>query len=240
MRADDRRDKQELLIALAMVAVWALLCFLVLISPRMRALNRVQEQVTEKSRQLAEMKREIEDARIAGGPAPGEGRFDKFGILARNEESLFLRDLIQFCKDTRNTLNLVRRAQYTRRAPASDEEVQAQRPGGGGTAAGRQKSDEQPRPTIDRVPHTVSFSGTFLSAFYLLRRLESYRRLMTVERVDLMTDTKEGYPRLRGDITIDLYLARVPSAERGGSRVTGGGPPPGSQAGITASTGGTQ
>ena len=202
------------LVALALVVIWALLCFLVLLSPRMRRMNQISQQLVDKRQELREMQREIENARIAGGPTVGEARFDKFGILARNEEPLFLRDLIDFCKETNNTLNLVRRAAYARRAAASAEEVEQQEAGQPTTPARRGQSGGAPRPVIDRVPHSVSFSGTFLSAFYLLRKLESYRRLLTVERVDLLVDNREGYPRLNGNITIELYLARVPSLAR--------------------------
>ena len=65
-----------------------------------------------------------------------------------------------------------------------------------------------PQPKIERVPHTVNFSGTFLSSFYLLRKLEGYKRLLTVERVELSADTREGYPNVNGNISIDLYLVK--------------------------------
>jgi hypothetical protein len=209
-------------VALALVLIWALLCFLIVLSPRMRHMNQVSQQLTGRSNELREMQREIENARIAGGPAVGEARFDKFGILARNEEPLFLRDLIDFCKETNNILNLVRRSQYARRAAATQDEVAQQETGQPSTTAKGKKPGEAPRPVVDRVPHSVSFSGTFLSAFYLLRKLESYRRLLTVERVDLTVDNREGYPRLNGNITIDLYLARVPSVAGAGQQAQAG------------------
>ena len=56
--------------------------------------------------------------------------------------------------------------------------------------------------------HLDNFSGTFLSSFYLLRKLEGYKRLLTVERVELSTDTREGYPHVNGNISIDLYLVK--------------------------------
>jgi len=215
MRASDRFPRYVSFVALGMALVWALLCFLILLSPRMHRLSQVGQQLSEKSKELTAMNREIENARIAGGPVPaGEARFEKFGILARDEEQLFLRDLIDFCKETNNILNLVRRAEYARRAATTAEEVQQQEAGQPTTPAKKTKSSEAPQPVIDRVPHTVSFSGTFLSAFYLLRKLESYRRLLTVERVDVATDTREGYPRVNGNIMIELYLARVSSAAR--------------------------
>jgi hypothetical protein len=62
------------------------------------------------------------------------------------------------------------------------------------------------------VPHTVTYSGTFLSSFFLLRKLESYKRLLTVERMELATDRQAGYPRVKGTITIDLYLVQSPVA----------------------------
>ncbi len=84
----------------------------------------------------------------------------------------------------------------------------------GGRQAGKGASEssapEAPRPVIMRIPHTVSYSGSFLSSFYLLRRLESYRRLLTVERMEIGTDHQVGYPRVKGTITIDLYLVKSP------------------------------
>jgi hypothetical protein len=82
---------------------------------------------------------------------------------------------------------------------------------------------------ILRVPHTVSFSGTFVSSFYLLRKLESYRRLLTVEKMDLATDGMTGYPRINGNITIDLYLVKQPaagSAAASGQAAAAGQPTP--------------
>jgi hypothetical protein len=211
------------------VLLWAILCFVVLLSPRLREMGRVSSDLTKSSEQLSGMRREIEDAGIVGGPTVGASRFDKFGILARDEEQLFLTDLIEFCKDTDNILNLVRRAEYSQKAPASEEETQPASPGA------QPKPEQQAQATIERVPHTVTFSGTFLSAFYLLRRLESYRRLLTVERVDMVTDSRVGYPRLNGNITIDLYLARTRAPAPAGQQATPGAAPP--QAAVRQGTG---
>jgi len=224
MTKGNRSASYAPLLALGLVLIWALLCFLILLSPRMHRLEQVSQQLTQESKKLREMRREIENAGLAGGPVVGKARFEKFGILARDEEQLFLRDLIDFCKETNNVLNLVRRSEYARRAAATTEEARQQETGQPGPAATGKQKGETPQPVIDRVPHTVSFSGTFLSSFYLLRKLESYKRLLTVERVDLVTDGREGYPRLGGNITIELYLARVPSAVRAQKQGQGGAP----------------
>jgi hypothetical protein len=52
--------------------------------------------------------------------------------------------------------------------------------------------------------------------------------LLTVERVEIATDTRVGYPRVNGNITIDLYLVKNPgqpagtSAQQTGQRPTAG------------------
>jgi hypothetical protein len=56
----------------------------------------------------------------------------------------------------------------------------------------------------------VNYSGTFLSSFHLLRKLETYKRLLTVERAEIRSHTRDGYPRVNGNITIDLYLVKNP------------------------------
>jgi hypothetical protein len=194
------------LIALGTVVVWGLLCFLIVLHPRLKRLDQVNQELTRSSNELTQMRKEIEDARISGGPAEDGARFGKFGILAVGEEDLFLDDLISFCRETNNDLRLVRRSEHARRAPATTEPAAQQ--SGSQSASG---TEQPPQPVIDRVPHTVSFSGTFASAFHLLRRLELYKRLLTVERVQLSADTLRGYPRINGNITIDLYVVEAPA-----------------------------
>lgn len=208
MTPRDRIKRYAQLIAVASVLVWALLCFFLLVSPKLKHLSRVEGDLEVSSTKLAAMRKEIEDARIAGPPVVGAARFEKFGILARDEEQLFLSDLIDFCSETANTLNLVRRAESPRPAVATPEQQQ-QQSGRGGSATGAGTA-EGPRVVIERVPHTVNFSGTFLTSFYLLRRLEAYKRLLTVERMDILTDHRAGYPRVSGMISIDLYLVTSP------------------------------
>lgn len=206
MNPHDRVKRYAKLSAFAAVTVWGLLCFFVVISPRMGKLDRVETDLAAANKQLMDMRKEIENASIIGTPAPGQSRYEKFGILGADEEQLFLSDLIEFCKETGNTLNVVRRADVARPAvQKSAEEQQKSGRQGSAPAAGQSAT---PPPIIERVPHTVNFSGTFLSSFYLLRKLEAYKRLLTVERVELATDSRVGYPRLNGNVTIELYLVR--------------------------------
>jgi hypothetical protein len=204
--------------AAAAMVVWGLLCFAIAIAPRMGRLRRAEADLSEASKQLQEMRKEIENASIIGTPGPGESRYEKFGILGADEEQLFLSDLIDFCKETRNTLNVVRRADIARSATQTAEQGQRKTgptgapvtpaPTSGAGPAAQSGGSATPQPIIEKVPHTVNYSGTFLSSFYLLRRLESYKRLLTVERVEIATDTRVGYPRVNGNITIDLYLVK--------------------------------
>ena len=211
MTPRDRIKRYAQLTAAASVLVWALLCFFILVSPKLNHLDRVDGDLETSSTKLAAMRKEIEDARIAGPPVVGAARFEKFGILARDEEQLFLSDLIDFCSETGNTLNLVRRAESARPAVTTAEQGQPQSgQGQGGSATPGAGAEEAPRVVIERVPHTVSFSGTFLTSFYLLRRLEAYKRLLTVERMTILTDHRAGYPRVSGMISIDLYLVTSP------------------------------
>lgn len=205
MTPKERTKRSAQLAAIGAVVGWALICYVSLLSPRLARLERLRTETTESARQLADMRREIEDARIAGPPATGASRFEKFGILGSGEEQLFLRDLISLCRETDNTLNLVRRSEVARPA-ASGAEPEQGRPASAPAAA------ETPQPVIERVPHTVSFSGTFLSSFHLLRRLEEYKRLLTVERMDVSVNHHAGHPWVSGDITIDLYLVKAPAA----------------------------
>jgi hypothetical protein len=191
------------LAALGAVLAWAVLCFFLILSPKLSRLGLLTEQVDSAKQQLADAKREIENASIAGPPTVGASRFEKFGILGSDEEQLFLSDLIDFCTETDNTLSLVRRADVARPAARTDQSQQ-----GSGSAGSSAEADAVPQPTIEKVPHNVSYSGTFLSSFYLLRKLESYKRLLTVERMEVAADTRLGYPRVNGTITIDLYLVR--------------------------------
>jgi len=212
MNPRERIKRVGQLAALGAVVVWGLLCFLIILHPRLRKLDQVNQELTRSASELAQMRQEIEDARISGGPAEDGARFGKFGILAVGEEDLFLDDLIAFCRETDNDLRLVRRSEHAQRAPATTEPV-AQQPGSQSSSG----ADQPPQPIIERVPHTVSFSGTFTSAFQLLRRLELYKRLLTVERVQLSADTLRGHPRLNGNITIDLYVVEataLPTADQ--------------------------
>ena len=209
MTPRDRIKRYAQLVTAASVLVFAMLSFFILVSPKLKHLDRVEGDLETSSTKLAAMRKEIEDARIAGPPVVGGARFEKFGILARDEEQLFLSDLIDFCSETSNTLNLVRRAEAPRPAVTRVEPEQPQS-GRGGSGAGGTDAEEQLRVVIERVPHTVNFSGNFLTSFYLLRRLEAYKRLLTVERMDILTDHRAGYPRVSGMISIDLYLVTSP------------------------------
>jgi hypothetical protein len=213
----DRMKLYTQLAAVGAVVVWLMLCFFILVSPRLSRLGRLNEDVNSSKEQLAAMQKEIEDASIAGPPPVGASRFEKFGILANDEEQLFLSDLIDFCVETDNTLNLVRRADVARPIRRAEENQGGGARGGSGKSSGA--ASEVPQPTIERVPHNVNYSGTFLSSFYLLRKLESYKRLLTVERMEVATDNQLGYPRVNGTITIDLYLAKgsgAPIVKRAG------------------------
>jgi hypothetical protein len=226
--ARERTRRYAQIIAAGTVLVWALLCFLIILSPRLSKLHGLDQRVATSSKELADMRKEIEDAKIIGGPPVGGARFDKFGILSDDEEQIFLTDLIAFCKDTTNTLNLVRRSNYAQPIPTTPPEQRDS--GKSATTAGASPQGAQqgpPQPVILRVPHTVNFSGTFVSSFYLLRKLESYRRLLTVERMDLSTDNQSGYPRLTGNITIDLYLVKQPSAATPSAQARASGTAPG-------------
>ncbi len=214
MTPKDRIKLYAQLAALGAVLVWAVLCFFIILSPKLSRLGRLTEQVDSSKQRLADMKREIENASIAGPPPVGASRFEKFGILGSDEEQLFLSDLIDFCTETDNTLNLVRRADVAR--PALRTEQSERGNTSGGSSGSSAEAGAAPQPIIEKVPHNVSYSGTFLSSFYLLRRLESYKRLLTVERMEVAADSQLGYPRVNGTITIDLYLVKnVPSLATG-------------------------
>jgi len=234
MTSEERSKRYALIAAAAAVVVCALLCFAVVLSPKLRMLGRVNQQLGSDSKQLAEMRREIEDASIAGPAAPGKSRFEKFGILAFDEEELFLSDLIDFCAETKNTLELVRRSDVPRAAPATPEQAQPGTGQAARTAGAPAPTEKPPGPVIERVLHTVSYSGTFLSSFYLLQKLESYKRLLTVERMEMATDNRLGYPRVNGNITIDLYLVKEaggPSGQRASSGEAGPAASPGKRGG---------
>jgi len=206
MTPQDRVKRYAQLATLATILVWGMLCFFLIVSPKAHQLERTESDLSQSSKQLSDMRKEIENAGIAGTPTPGESRYEKFGILGADEEQLFLSDLIGFCKETSNTLNVVRRATTARRTTTTNPE--GQKTGGKPSSPAPGEDPNVPRPVIQKVPHTVNYSGTFLSSFYLLRKLESYKRLLTVERVEIATDTRNGYPRVNGNITIDLYLVR--------------------------------
>jgi len=222
MTPKDRIKLYAQLAALGAVLAWAVLCFFIILSPKLSRLGLLTEQVDSSKQRLADMKREIENASIAGPPPVGASRFEKFGILGSDEEQLFLSDLIDFCTETDNTLNLVRRADVARPAARTGQSQQ------GGASGGRTGSSAEaaatPQPTIEKVPHNVSYSGTFLSSFYLLRKLEAYKRLLTVERMEVAADSQLGYPRVNGTITIDLYLVKSvprPAAGQQGGMASG-------------------
>lgn len=203
MTPHDRMRRYAQLATVCTIFVCGLLCFFVLVSPRIGRLDGVDQDLADASKQLADMRKEIENAGIAGAPGPGESRYEKFGILGTDEEQLFLSDLIDFCSETTNTLNVVRRADRARSAAPRSPSPQGQKKGAG-------QDPNVPRPVIQKVPHTVNYSGTFVSSFHLLRKLETYKRLLTVERVEIAADTRDGYPRVNGNITIDLYLVKNP------------------------------
>jgi len=223
MKPQDRIRLYAQLSAAGAILVWGLLCFVIGVAPRMGELNRVDADLGKANIQLREMRKEIENASIIGQPAPGQSRYEKFGILGADEEELFLTDLIDFCKETSNTLDIVRRADVARPATlAAQNEPRKVGPTGApitpnaGSSSSQSAAGQEgagPQPVIEKVPHTVTYSGTFLSSFYLLRKLESYKRLLTVERVEVATDTHYGYPRVNGNVTIDLYLVKNPGQQ---------------------------
>jgi hypothetical protein len=245
MKPNDRIRLYAQLSAVGAVVIWGVLCFVIAVAPRMGRLNRTEADLAKANKQLVEMRKEIENASIIGQPAPGQSRYEKFGILGADEEELFLSDLIEFCKDTNNTLNLVRRADFAR--PATQEAPQKTGPTGTpvqpseGSASGQTPS-AAPQPVIERVPHTVSFTGTFMSSFLLLRKLESYKRLMTVERVEISTDSRTGWPRVVGNVTIDLFLVKNPGQPAGGAaqRTSKTGTSAGSRRGTAVPDGGSR
>jgi len=206
MTPQDRVKRYAQLATLATILVWGMLCFFLIVSPKAHQLERTESDLSQSSKQLSDMRKEIENASIAGTPTPGESRYEKFGILGADEEELFLSDLIGFCEETSNMLNVIRRATTARRTTTTNPD--AQKTGGKPSSSAPGEDPNVPRPVVQKVPHTVNYSGTFLSSFYLLRKLESYKRLLTVERVEIATDTRNGYPRVNGNITIDLYLVR--------------------------------
>jgi hypothetical protein len=209
MNPSNRIKRHVQLASLGAVLACGLLCYFILLAPKFSRMADLQEKTVAADKELAECRREIENAEIAGPPIEGISRFEKFGILAIDEEELFLSDLIDFCKETNNTLELVRRSGVAR--TVSSEPPEPQSGAGAKKASGSSSSTpEVPRPAITRVPHTVSYSGSFLSSFFLLRRLESYKRLLTVERMEIATDHEVGYPKVKGTITIDLYLVKPP------------------------------
>jgi hypothetical protein len=232
MTPKDRIKLYAQLAALGAVLAWAVLCFFIILSPKLSRLGLLTEQVDSSKQRLADMKREIENASIAGPPPVGASRFEKFGILGSDEEQLFLTDLIDFCTETDNTLNLVRRADVARPAARTEQSQQGRASGAsGGSTGSSAEAAAMPQPTIEKVPHNVSYSGTFLSSFYLLRKLESYKRLLTVERMEVAADSQLGYPRVNGTITIDLYLVKnvpLPAAGQQGE-ATSAQPAPSTQ-----------
>ena len=222
MTPESSLRKYALLGALGFGVLWALICYAAIVSPRLHGLDEVSKQLERAQKDLFEMKREIENAQLSGGPSPGGGRFDKFGILTTGEEHLFLADLIDYCKETNNTLNGVIRAQQLR--PAQETPTIASPGAGvpgqiGGPVTGPptpgqpqpQGQPGQPPPlVIYRLPVTINLLGTFRSSFDLLRRLEVYKRLLTVEKLDITTDAQKGYPNMNTSISIDLYLVKEP------------------------------
>ncbi|MCJ7822988.1 MAG: hypothetical protein MUQ26_07950 [Armatimonadetes bacterium] len=166
MTPKDRIKLYAQLAALGAVLAWVVLCFFLILSPKLSRLGRLTNQLNTSKQQLTDMKREIENVSIAGPPPVGASRFEKFGILGADEEQLFLTDLIDFCEETGNTLNLVRRADVAR--PAARTDQSQQQSASGGSATSSTDPDAPPQPPIEKVPHNVSYSGTFLSSFYLL------------------------------------------------------------------------
>ncbi len=212
MTPQERIKRYAQLVTALSILIWGLLCFFVLVSPKLHKLHRAEGELTEANKQLADMKKEIENAAITGAPAAGESRYEKFGILGADEEQLFLSDLIAFCKETNNTLNVVRRADVGRSAVVKDEQEGTKPAASSGATPAASDAATTPQPIIVKVPHIVNYAGTFLSSFYLLRKLEAYKRLLTVERVEIATDSRLGYPQVNGNITIDLYLVKNPGA----------------------------
>lgn len=213
MTPQDRIRRYGQLATGAAVLVWALLCFLLILSPRLGRLKTLTRDATEAGEKLAAMEKEIQDAKIAGGPPIEGARFDRFGILMPKQEPEFYRDVIEFCTETGNDLKVVRRAEIAQPAPST--QPQGQQPGqagaqGSGQPAAGSGQAQAPQPVIERVPHTASFSGTFLNTYYLLRKLETYKRLLTIEKVELTRDLRKGYPSINGNITIELYEVTRP------------------------------
>lgn len=149
MTPQDRIKRYAQLATLATILVWGMLCFFLIVSPKAHQLERTESELSQSSKKLAGMRKEIENASIAGTPAPGESRYEKFGILGADEEQLFLSDLIEFCKDTRNTLNVVRRATTARRTTTTTPEDQKK--GGRSSSPAPDEDPNVPRPVDDRV-----------------------------------------------------------------------------------------
>ncbi len=124
MKPQDRIRRYTQLATAATIVVCVMLCFFLIVSPKASRLRGVEGDLAQSSKKLAEMRKEIENASILGTPAPGESRYEKFRILGADEEQLFLSDLIEFCKETNNTLNMVRPADIPRPATPSPPQDQ--------------------------------------------------------------------------------------------------------------------
>lgn len=208
MRTAEQLRKYGLIGAGGLIVVWALLCYLVFAAPKTRELERVAKADAATSKQLGEMQQKIADYEaIYKEIQIGKSRFERFGILSADEEPVFLADLVQYFRETKNSLIMVIRAplpQPIETPPPGPETPAGQGPG---APAGQ---TAPPPPRMYRLPLTINFTGTFDSSFSLLRRLENYTRLITVERMDLATDSRDGYPKMNGNISVDLYLAELP------------------------------
>jgi hypothetical protein len=226
MRTAEQLRKYGLIGAGGLIVVWALICYLVFAAPKTRELERVAKQDAATSKQLGEMKQKIADYEaIYKEIQIGKSRFERFGILSADEEPVFLADLVQYFRETNNSLIQVMRAplpQPVETPPPGPETPAGQGPGapaGAGPTA-------PPPPRMYRLPLTINFSGTFGSSFNLLRRLENYTRLITVERMDLATDQRDGYPKMNGNISVDLYLAELPETPAASAGSSASATPP--------------
>ena len=231
MRTAEQLRKYGLIGAGCLIVVWALLCYLVFAAPKTRELERVAKADAATSKQLGEMQQKITDYEaIYKEIQIGKSRFERFGILSADEEPVFYADLIQYFRETNNTLITVIRTPLpqpvetpTQGPPPGPETPASQGPGA--PAGAGQTAPPQPR--MYRLPLTISFTGTFASSFSLLRRLENYTRLITVERMDLATDSRDGYPKMNGNISVDLYLAELPETPAAPAESAAPAPPPG-------------
>ncbi len=184
-------NKHKMVLVFAGLAVWCILCYALLISPRVQALHKAQADLTATQKELSDLSaRRLELERMAR-----EIRFGMAGgkqIFMSSEIPGFLRDLNRLSQASQTTLTRVEMSgSITNVTPESAE---------------AKETVPADTPVVKSLPLKVSVRGSFPQIYEMLHQLEQYNRLISITDIEAQP-SQDGYPSIEVTLPIVIYVA---------------------------------